>query len=175
MAVLGQSSPEPPAEITLFEMLKGSLDERSCKKLQAKRDKMTFTQFWVELEQTFMEGDVTDRYRSEWERISVAHFPRLSLNQLRDFQTDFEIALEKLDGIPEDEKAKRFLQGLPAKLQEDVLKVCAKRQRGKFWVRVTRTRGMDVEALVDWLEGVAGRTLMVEDLGTHFMVDAGSK
>ena len=116
-----------------------------------------------------------DRYRSEWERISMSHLPRLTLCQLRDFQTDFEIALEKLDGVSEGEKAKQFLQGLPLKLQEDVLKEGAKRQRGKFWVRIGRNRGMDPRELKDWILDFVGLSVTVEDHGSHFLINSGSK
>ena len=124
MLLLRQSPMGQPNDIMTLEILKGSLDEISRLRLQARRERdpsITFVRFWQELERTHVR-DVADRYRQEWERLSVSHLPRLTLMELRKFHAKFEIALGRVEDASEEEIAKKFLQALPQKVRKTFCK-----------------------------------------------------
>ena len=72
-------------DIFMIELLKSSLDETSVIQVKAEQEKnpqVTFATIWKHLEKTYMRGGA-EKFRQEWERLSISHLPRLSLKNLR--------------------------------------------------------------------------------------------
>ena len=115
--------------------------------------------------------DVAERYRHEWERLTINHLPRLTVKDLRSFQAKFEVAMGRVGDCTEIEIAKRFLQALPSKQQEKILQEQSKRAQKQHWVNLHKPNPFTLQEVLDFVARLLEKPARVEENSVGFLID----
>jgi hypothetical protein len=163
-----RATPGPIEGYCALELLRGSLDKASQDRLewaQERDPELTYDQFWKSLSQEF-ERDRSDDFRSDWERVTIRHEPRLTVAVWRSYRAAFEKAWSRAPDVS-DREAERKIEGeLPPTLRMSLNMERLRREQTEFVVRIAPPLPDTAQATADWIAQCLGRPAMeymVED------------
>ena len=145
--------------------------------LRASREKnpqLTYLEFWKELEHIY-DRDLPDRHRREWEALSIRHLPQITLRDLRSFQAKFDKILARVGPLTDSEVAAKFLVAMPPETQQKIYTEDMRRQRNRFWVRISKPCPLTRRELMDWVSDLAEESPKIEEGDLEFFVDCKSE
>ena len=144
-------------DVFLFEVLRGCVDTSTHITVKAMRQKdpaITFTKVWQQLERLNTHDQAGAR-RREWARIALKNGD-LNLATWRNYQSSFELAWARAEGISEREAEDKILHDLPFEWRERLTKECGRRAQDNFWVRIPKPVPFPVEDLLEILQAASG-------------------
>jgi hypothetical protein len=148
-----RAMPEPIESHCALELLRGSLDRGSQDRLECAQEQdpeLTYEQFWKFLCQEY-EQDRTDDFRSDWERVTIRHEPRLTVAVWRNFRAAFDKARSRAPDVT-DREAERKIEGeLPPTLRTNLNMEKLRREQTEFLVRIAGPLPDTAHATADWM------------------------
>jgi hypothetical protein len=172
LAILREAEGEEIPDVFLFEVLRGCVDSATQTMLKALRQKdpaITFTKAWQHLERKHTHDQVGTR-RREWERIALKGGD-LTVISWRNYQSSFELAWARAEGISEREAEDKILRDLPFDWRERLTKECGRRAQDHSWVRIAKPAPFAMTQLVEIIQMASDtRGLALEERQTEVLI-----
>jgi hypothetical protein len=146
--------------------------------LQQKREEdpgLSFKDFWVVLQEEFS-GDLTRQQRNLWRGVKLDTTPPLNGEKWKKFRREFDLRKFRVSDWTETEEYDLILGQLPEFYQVRVGIEENKRNKGRFWAKISNLKGVTVAELEEEISGIlGGKVERVEETPKGFLVECDSE